>query len=57
MWPRFAAAASAISAQLLAAIDTHWSGPCGNPLSKYAWNATARDVTYHDPSTSCERSR
>lgn len=29
-----AANASAMAAQLLAAIDTHWSLPWGNPLSK-----------------------
>ena len=49
--------ASARTAHAVPAAEIHWSAPCGKPLSKYAWMGTARDLTYHDPSSSCVRSR
>ena len=48
---------NAIAAQLVAAAEMNWSGPCGKSLSKYGWIAGARVRTYHDPSSSCELSR
>src|SRR4051812_24993910 len=48
-----AAGTRAIDAQLVAATEIHWSGPCGKPLSKYGWIGIERLLTYHDPSSSC----
>jgi hypothetical protein len=45
--------ANAIVAQLVAAAEMNWFGPCGKPLSKYGWMAMARVCTNHDPSASC----
>ena len=47
-----AAEMSAIVAQFVAAMEIHWSWPCGKPLSKYGWNGIDRLRTYHDPSSS-----
>src|SRR5579859_7832785 len=47
-----AAGMSAIADHAVAAIETHWSRPCGNPLSKYGWKPNARVRTCQEPSVS-----
>jgi len=43
------ASASAMAAQLVAALEIHWSCACGKPASNEGWNARARVCTHHEP--------
>jgi hypothetical protein len=50
-----AAGMRAIADHAVAAMEIHWSWPCGNPLSKYGWKPNARVRTCHEPSVSWVR--
>jgi len=54
---RLTVAARAITAQLEAAAEIHWSWPCGKPPSKYGWKPMARVGTCQEPSGSWAPSR
>src|ERR1051326_5019591 len=47
----------AVADQAVAAIEIHWSWPCGKPLSKYGWKPNARVRTCHEPSARRVRMR